>query len=82
LALILWVKQNWAKIVAAAKGEAGERERVLSYRAQQRRPIDIPYVAQRMLPNAEYVREPQLSHAPASMLLRPRPAGRQMAFEL
>ena len=43
-----WVQLNWQRIASAVRGETAQ-PRPVNYRAVQLRPIDVPYVAQRML---------------------------------
>jgi hypothetical protein len=79
-ALWRWVQLNWQKISRAIRGETADGERLVRYRAAQCRPMDIPYVAQRML--AEPVAVPiSASAVNAAWLRRPlRPSARQMGF--
>lgn len=78
-ALAAWVRMHWQKIVIAVRGEA-PAARPLNYRAAQRRPIDIPYVAQRMLPQPRSKYEASIDRRPAWTARAPRPAGYQLAF--
>ena len=80
ISLASWMRLHWSMIVAAARGEVPE-SRPLNYKAVQRRPIEVPYVAQRMLAQAE-----DTSGAAANKV-RPiwtftsrRPNGHQLAF--
>ncbi len=47
-ALAAWLRTNWQKIIVAVRGEV-PAARAVCYRAGQRKPMDVPYVAQRML---------------------------------
>jgi hypothetical protein len=81
VALILWVQQHWTKIAAAARGEMVGSERPASYTALQRRPIDLPYVAQRMLPQPpNEPAPPRIARAAAWMVRRPCSTGRQLGL--
>jgi hypothetical protein len=48
VALAMWVRAHWQQIVLALRGEQPGPQ-LVNYRAAQRRPMDVPYVAQRML---------------------------------
>ncbi len=77
-ALGRWVQLHWARIAAAARGQTAGEARPVNYRSVQRRPIDLPYVARRMLPADRSLSEPQARRWPVS---RPaRPSGYQLAF--
>lgn len=80
ISLASWTRLHWSKIVAAARFEVPE-SRPLNYKAVQRRPIEVPYVAQRMLAQAE------MPSGAAQGMARPlwaftgrRPSGHQLAF--
>ena len=80
ISLASWMRLHWSKIVAAARCDVPE-SRPLNYRAVQRRPIEVPYVAQRMLaqveqPSGPARKEPRPSWAFTSR----RPNGHQLAF--
>ena len=80
-AVTAWVRYHWPKIVAAARGEVLGASRPMTYRSHQRRPIDVPYVAQRMLPQArEATARARVSQPAPSMFRRARPAGHQLGF--
>ena len=78
-ALTAWVRMHWQKIVIAVRGEAPVA-RPMRYRSAQRRPIDIPYVAQRMLPQPRTKAEASSDRRPAWTGRPSRPAGYQLAF--
>ena len=80
ISLASWVRLHWSKIVAAVRGEVPE-SRPLNYKAVQRRPIEIPYVAQRMLAQAEERSGSNPNKVqPFWMLTSRRPNGHQLAF--
>ena len=80
ISLASWLRFHWSKIVAAARGEVPQ-SRPLNYKAMQRRPIEIPYVAQRMLPQVEQPSVPVLRKSrPLWMLTSRRPNGHQLGF--
>ena len=75
-----WMRLHWSKIVAAARGEVPQ-SRPLNYKAVQRRPIEIPYVAQRMLAQAEQPSIPDRDKArPLWTFASRRANGNQLAF--
>lgn len=80
ISLASWMRLHWAKIVAAARGEVPE-SRPLNYKAVQRQPIEIPYVAQRMLAQAEEPSSPAPNKiGPIWAFTTRRPNGHQLVF--
>ncbi len=80
ISLASWMRLHWSKIIAAARGEVPE-SRPLNYKAVQRRPIEIPYVAQRMLAQVEQPSGASLNKArPLWTFTNRRPNGHQLAF--
>ena len=80
ISLASWMRLHWSKIVAAARGEVPQ-SRPLNYKAVQRRPIEVPYVAQRMLAQAEGPSGPALNKGrPLWAFTSRRPNGHQLAF--
>ena len=80
ISLASWMRLHWSKIVAAARREVPE-SRPLNYKAVQRRPIEIPYVAQRMLAQVQEPSHPALNKArPLWTFTSRRPNGHQLAF--
>ena len=77
--LVAWTRRHWQKIVIAVRGDMPDA-RLMNYRAAQRRPIDIPYVAQRMLPQPGDGREVSALRRSAWTRRAGRPAGYQLAF--
>ena len=74
------MRLHWSKIVAAARGEVPE-SRPLNYKSVQRRPIEIPYVAQRMLAQVQEPSSPAMNKArPLWTFATRRPNGHQLAF--
>lgn len=75
-----WMRYHWAKIVAAVRGEAPQ-SRPVNYTAVQRLPIEIPYVAQRMLAQAgEASGRTSENVRPMWTFASRRPNGHQLAF--
>ncbi len=80
ISLASWTRLHWSRIIAAARGEVPE-SRPLNYKAVQRRPIEIPYVAQRMLAQAEQPSAPAPDRAlPLWTFTSRGPQGHQLAF--
>jgi len=80
ISLASWMRLHWSKIVAAARGEVPQ-SRPLNYKAMQRRPIEIPYVAQRMLAQVEEPSGLALNKAqPLWTFASRRPNGHQLGF--
>ena len=80
ISLASWTRLHWSKIVAAARGEV-PTSRPLHYKAVQRRPIEVPYVAQRMLAQAEQPSGLGRNKArPMWTFAGRRPNGHQLAF--
>jgi hypothetical protein len=80
ISLASWMRLHWSKIVAAARGEVPE-SRPLHYKAVQRRPIEVPYVAQRMLAQAEQPSGTIRNKArPMWTFTSRRPNGHQLGF--
>ena len=78
-AVAAWVRMHWQKIVDAVCGEA-PAARPIHYRSAQRRPIDIPYVAQRMLPQPGSSVGGSADRRLAWTARPHRPSGYQLAF--
>ena len=79
VSLVAWTRLHWQKILVAVRGDMPDT-RMLEYRAAQRRPIDIPYVAQRMLSEHGYRAECSTDRRPAWTRLAGRPTSQQLAF--
>lgn len=76
--LVAWMRLHWQTIMAAMRGDV-PGPRPVTYRSASCRPIDVPYVAQRMLaqPGGGIG---SLAARPAWRPQRQRPAGHQLAF--
>ena len=80
ISLASWMRLHWSKIVTAARGDVPQ-SRPLNYKAVQRRPIEIPYVAQRMLAQAQEPSSPAMNKTrPLWTFTSRRPNGHQLAF--
>lgn len=80
ISLASWMRLHWSKIVAAVRGEVPE-SRPLNYKAMQRQPIEVPYVAQRMLTQQGVLPASQARRAqPMWTFTSRRPNGHQLAF--
>ncbi len=75
------IKANWQRIVKAIAGEAPNAQ-PMTYRAWQRRPIDVPEVAQRMALSSAWNQEQRLpEHTHPFPRYRPLDR-RQLTFDL
>ena len=78
-ALAAWVRLHWDKIALAVRGDVPPA-RTLRYRSAQRRPIDIPYVAQRMLGDRGPLSGAVMVRHPAKIARPQRRLGTQLGF--
>ncbi len=79
-ALTAWVRLHWTRIVAAARGDMLAEPRIANYTAVQRRPIDVPYVAQRMLPTVVDGHDARGVRSSPWRMPNARPRGKQLVF--
>jgi hypothetical protein len=80
ISLASWMRLHWAKIAAAVRGDVPQ-SRPLNYKAVQRQPIEVPYVAQRMLAQTSGSTASQAWKAqPIWAFTSRRPNGHQLAF--
>lgn len=77
VSLSVWVRTHWQQIVVAVRGEE-PRPQLMNYRAAQRRPMDVPYVAQRMLAQRDTRPLPPVGRP--AWAARSRAAGNQLRF--